>query len=713
MVPSLREWLTRKQQETRQGRAELRLAERTAVWAARPERRRNLPSLDEWARIRLFTRSRSWTPTQRKMMRTADAHYAVRGAMLLACLLLAVWGIYQYTEWLHSRTLRERVLSADPAGVPAILPEIKARRGAVVPLLSEALDSESNPKKRLLLSMGLVGSDDPKQIPFLYDQLLQARPEDFAAIREILEPHKDQLMERLWPELAGGPSERRFRAACALVEYAQNDPRWKQCAAIVVDWLVGNPIYLSDWKPALEPIRDQLLPVLAESLEDTHWHDPERREVIRFYRSLASENPNAVGPLQERFAIVRPDPRVVIGPKAKAEAVAAAKQRAAVGATLAALGEGEKVWSLLSHSSELTLRNYLIERLSSSGIDPNVLMARFKATADDSEKFALILALGALPPAQLPDAGKFLVDLYETNPDPGLHAAARWTLGKWGRGAEIAWIDEKLATGRPENGRRWYLNRQYQTFSVLTGDADRLLPRPATGKFSYAMSSTEVTVSQFKAFRQLHEEDRRYARSGICPVNMVTWYDAAEYCNWLTRKEGLGDDQLCYVLTASGKWGFGKWEFVPEYWKRSGYRLPTGKEWEFASRAGGSSAYPGPYGEPDAELFGKYEWWAANADVEGAKALHPVGSLKPNDFGLFDVLGNVAELCQGTGDESQTILNAGVVKFGDLRGGTVLAKLADINVTRSTRHLRDRLQTTTVGFRICRTLPADSSPQPK
>ena len=56
LVPSLRDWLTRKQRETRRGRAELRLAERAALWNAKPENR-HLPSLWEWANIRLLTRS--------------------------------------------------------------------------------------------------------------------------------------------------------------------------------------------------------------------------------------------------------------------------------------------------------------------------------------------------------------------------------------------------------------------------------------------------------------------------------------------------------------------------------------------------------------------------------------------------------------------------------------------------------------------------------
>src|SRR5207247_800229 len=70
LVPALRQWLTRKQRETVRGRAELRLAERAALWTAKPEHR-YLPAWWEWANIRLFTRRRDWTAPQHQMMRQA------------------------------------------------------------------------------------------------------------------------------------------------------------------------------------------------------------------------------------------------------------------------------------------------------------------------------------------------------------------------------------------------------------------------------------------------------------------------------------------------------------------------------------------------------------------------------------------------------------------------------------------------------------------
>jgi serine/threonine protein kinase/tetratricopeptide (TPR) repeat protein len=82
LVPSLRDWLTWKQKETRRGRAELLLADRAALWSARPESRQ-LPTLLQWASIRGLTRKSSWTSPQRKMMQSATRHHLVRAGILL------------------------------------------------------------------------------------------------------------------------------------------------------------------------------------------------------------------------------------------------------------------------------------------------------------------------------------------------------------------------------------------------------------------------------------------------------------------------------------------------------------------------------------------------------------------------------------------------------------------------------------------------------
>jgi serine/threonine protein kinase len=115
LVHSLRDWLARKQRETRRGRAELRLAERAAAWNAKPQSR-HLPAWWEWANIRLFTRKQDWTPPQRKMMRKAGRFHAVRGAALL--LLRFTGRAVSAPLSPHRDPVGRRPGSTPPTGVP-------------------------------------------------------------------------------------------------------------------------------------------------------------------------------------------------------------------------------------------------------------------------------------------------------------------------------------------------------------------------------------------------------------------------------------------------------------------------------------------------------------------------------------------------------------------------------------------------------------------
>jgi serine/threonine protein kinase len=88
LVPSLRQWLTRRQRETWRGRAELLLAEQAALWGLRPEARQ-LPNGVEWLRIHLLTRKSTWTEGERRMMQAAGWSSGV-GVILFLVILTPV-----------------------------------------------------------------------------------------------------------------------------------------------------------------------------------------------------------------------------------------------------------------------------------------------------------------------------------------------------------------------------------------------------------------------------------------------------------------------------------------------------------------------------------------------------------------------------------------------------------------------------------------------
>jgi hypothetical protein len=268
LVHSLRDWLTRKQKETRRGRAELLLADRAAVWTTRPENRQ-LPSLLQWIEIHLQTHKRKWTQMQTAMMAKAKHYYAIRGLVLaagVAALFFVGWEGYGR---LKARELQGRLLVANTQDVPKIVVEMTPYRRWIDPLLRDSyhkatVDKDSG--KQMHASLALLPGD-PGQVEFLYNCLLDAQPQEMRVLRSSLAPYKQQLLDNLWAVVeqpSKGQEHQRLRGACALASYDPDSPRWPAIQnQVAYDLVAVPPMHLETWMEMLRPVSAQLQTPLA------------------------------------------------------------------------------------------------------------------------------------------------------------------------------------------------------------------------------------------------------------------------------------------------------------------------------------------------------------------------------------------------------------------------------------------------------------------
>ncbi len=341
-------------------------------------------------------------------------------------------------------------------------------------------------------------------------------------------------------------------------------------------------------------------------------HRPELGEAI-FQRMLIA-NAQEQGVLGKLLHSYWPEFGVRLQSVVSNPSIDSDKKRNAVVALIASPSPDfrEACWPLLRISETPQFRTDLIHRLASSNVEPSILIERLRIEPDTSVRRALIQASGeyALNQIPAPSLGPFLQELealYQQDPDAGIHASIAWVLRHWERGDRVELLDSELVRSGPPRGSRWFAMPNLPTMVLITP------PSSVEGEVRkpFLISATEITWRQFLEFKPEH---RPFSSRPLPPLDHpvydVLHHEVLEYCAWLNRQK-------------SGP--------------IVSYRLPTGAEWKLASAAGASTSRH--YGDSDDSL-GNYAHYLGNADGH----VQPVATLKPNDFGLFDTLGNVNEL---------------------------------------------------------------------
>ena len=198
-------------------------------------------------------------------------------------------------------------------------------------------------------------------------------------------------------------------------------------------------------------------------------------------------------------------------------------------------------------------------------------------------------------------------------------------------------------------------------------------PRREVKVDAFRMSATEITNAQYEAFDPTHKRgEQGFSTGDDEAVIMVSWDDAMAYCRWLSEQAGKH------------------------------YRLPTEAEWEYACRAGTTTAYN------TGETFPESQWKVQKNTRDKEYVSLQVAQFEPNAWGLYDMHGNVEEWCADEYDSSPWFEDG---RYANTRGGshnTPVRYLRSAN--RSAAPTGDK--TVLRGFRVIETSSTKFVPRP-